>query len=216
MPSGIRYMPPTNLTRKVNKCVTPRSLRRAASASGGGSVGRSDTVVRSITHHQPSLDAELLRELEPPRTHLEEPELLPHAVCVHTFGTDVTHKQVLAAMTSALRFVPDARVEWIQFEARNVILKTTCLPNRWIVQLNCDQAAKWLTATGMTLNSEKVKVELYDDVTRLEYEAYQAHLETEKLGVVKRRRKTKKTRRDVSGESDVTDDEAVQDFKLRR
>ena len=82
------------------------------------------------------------------------------------------HFHFQEATNLRLTEVPDGRVLAIQFVARNVILGTTWVNNRWLLTLNSPEALRELLNHGLEIEGEEVKVRRYDDVLKAEYHGF--------------------------------------------
>ena len=86
----------------------------------------------------------------------------------------------------------------LRFCARNVMLTTTWLDNRWLVKLSTKQCGTVLMGRSLVLNRQPIKMRRYDDVVKEEYEKYQKYLESTK------HKRTKRNQADDSDEQKTT------------
>ena len=121
-----------------------------------------------------------LKQLEPPVMYRDLPASRPLTLCFEITGTNTTHRQVLMSVMETIEHIPEARVCSLQFGARNVMLGTMWVDNRWIIDVSTKQCVNVLIGRGIQLNHETIKLRRYDDVIREEYEKFQQYLATRK------------------------------------
>ena len=73
---------------------------------------------------------------------------------------------------AAIIHVPKAKVTTIQYEDRNVKLRSQGLDNRWIITLDSEEATNHLVNYGLMMLNRYVNVMKYDNVVGKEYEEF--------------------------------------------
>ena len=118
-----------------------------------------------------------LKSLEPVMYFYDPPSPRPLSMCFDYTGTNITHVQIRLAIMNTLENIPNAKVTSLQFVARNVILGTIWVDNRWIVGLSTKQCVTVLMGRGIVLNGEPIKLRKYDDIIKEEYDKFVQHKE---------------------------------------